>query len=139
MKYLQLARTDCNAERNLGLLYVTKDLVLKTLERPYANVPGATAPFCIPCGTYEIDFYDSPHNKCIVPLLKGVPGRSEIEIHIANYVRQLKGCIAVGLNYGTDCVEHSADAFKRLMNVMLPSKSEGWKITVSDVVLSQKP
>jgi hypothetical protein len=30
--------------------------------------------------------------------LKGVPGRSNILIHPANYVSQLRGCIAIGLD-----------------------------------------
>ena len=31
--------------------------------------------------------------------LKGVPGRSEIKIHRANYPKDLLGCIALGLSH----------------------------------------
>lgn len=49
----------------------------------------------IPCGIYKAKFYDSPRNKCQVVLLEGVPGRSMIEIHPADYQKELEGCIAL--------------------------------------------
>ncbi len=36
-----------------------------------------------------------------MPLLVGVPGRSGIEIHWGNYVRDFEGCIGVGTTRGT--------------------------------------
>ena len=69
----------------------------------------------IPSGTYGITLYDSPHNKRIVPLLIGVPGREEIEIHIANYPHELEGCIAVGQSIGVDVIHQSTKAFLALM------------------------
>lgn len=68
----------------------------------------------IPEGTYKVTLYDSPHNKCKVPLLE-VPGRSFIEIHIANWETQLRGCIAVGENREGFAVEHSRDTFHTMM------------------------
>lgn len=70
----------------------------------------------IPEGTYKVTLYDSPHNKTTVPLLH-VPGRSFIEIHVANWESQLEGCIAVGENREGIALEHSRDTFESMMRV----------------------
>jgi hypothetical protein len=77
---------------------IGKPLNLFTIELPWKN----NEPFIsrIPAEIYPYTKYKSPSNKTTVFLLHNVPGRSEIEIHIANYVRELKGCIAVGLGRG---------------------------------------
>src|SRR6185503_16039490 len=69
----------------------------------------------IPKGKYEFELYDSPNNNRIVPLLKNVPNRSYIEIHIANEYDELLGCIAPG-NIKTDSmILESKKAFDSLM------------------------
>ena len=51
---------------------------------------------------------------------QNVPGRSDLQIHIANKASQLKGCCAPGESYGTldgePAVLRSGDAFKRFMD-----------------------
>lgn len=69
-----------------------------TLERPWENNrPGRS---CIPEGTYKakIGRYNAGGYRCIE--LLEVPGRTEIKIHGANRVDQLRGCIAPGLRWG---------------------------------------
>ena len=70
----------------------------KTLERPW--VQNVTRKSCVPAGTYPVVLEYSPHFDRELNELKLVPGRSEVKIHVANYVRQLEGCIAVGLSIG---------------------------------------
>jgi Family of unknown function (DUF5675) len=65
-----------------------------TLERPAARF-GDLHP-CIPAGEYCVVLYHSPHFARLMPLLEGVPGRSGIEIHWGNFVRDFEGCIGVG-------------------------------------------
>ena len=56
--------------------------------------------------------------------LKDVPQRSGIVIHIANFVRQLEGCIAPGTNFrdldndGVLDVENSGQALTRLREIL---------------------
>lgn len=64
----------------------------------------------IPCGTYKASLYDSPKNKCKVVLLEGVPGRSLIEIHPADYQNELEGCIALA-SRRRDVMNMKADVF----------------------------
>lgn len=51
---------------------------------------------CIPEGTYKLKKYFSTKFCENVLLLEDVPGRSYIEIHVGNYVRQTRGCILPG-------------------------------------------
>jgi hypothetical protein len=71
-------------------------LTLYTLELPWKD--NKTGISCIPVGTYKVKRHTSPKfGKCF--WLQDVPNRSEILIHPANYTRQLRGCIAVGLDH----------------------------------------
>jgi len=64
-----------------------------TLELPWKeNKKGIS---CIPKGWYYACKYNSPSNgDCIS--IGGVVGRTHIQIHSANFTRQIQGCIAVG-------------------------------------------
>ena len=62
---------------------------------------------CIPAGTYAAAIYNSPKHGQVY-MLQGVPGRSEIEIHAANFsgdkalgwACELLGCIAPAMSIG---------------------------------------
>ncbi len=64
-----------------------------TLERPWLNNQNDVS--CIPEGTYHVVSFNSP-TKGNVWLFKDVQNRDMIEIHPANWMEQLKGCIAPG-------------------------------------------
>lgn len=71
----------------------------------------------IPPGEYPVTFYDSPKHGP-VPLIQGVPGRDFIEMHIANYPKELLGCIALGLSHGNDYIEASKDACNAVFPIL---------------------
>ena len=85
---------------------------------------------CIPVGTYKCVKRDKTN---AIPyqhvLIKYVPNRSGICIHRANYSRQLRGCIAVGLkhididNDNLIDITNSGKAFNILMT-LLPNEFE---------------
>ena len=77
----------------------------------------------IPEGTYPFTYYDSPANKMKVLLLSGVPGFTAIEVHIANFPHELKGCTAVGstINVNVPQLVGSTIAFNSLMNLLAGS------------------
>lgn len=88
-----------------------------TLERH----PSADHP-CIPAGKYVAKrdwHHPNDPKRYQVWELQNVPGRSEIQIHIANKPSQLLGCIAPGESYGVmdgePAVLNSTAAFKRFM------------------------
>jgi len=67
-----------------GKFYSGKVVICLGIENPN---------YLIRPGKYEIVRYQSPSNGTCL-LLKGVEGRSYLEIHKANWSHQLKGCIA---------------------------------------------
>lgn len=80
----------------LGDLYLNGKLFCKTIERPWMDNKRVLS--CIPEGNYLISHYISPtQGECY--LIHNVPERDGILIHAANFVRELQGCIAVGLEH----------------------------------------
>lgn len=83
----------------------------------------------IPNGVYKWIKWESPTYKTTVIRLKGVPGRSNILIHPANFVHQLRGCMSPGLK-ATDIngdgeidVTNSRLAMKQMLD-SLPDSGE---------------
>lgn len=53
---------------------------------------------CIPKGIYSVQRIVSPkHGKCYEVI--NVPNRSNIEIHIGNFPKDILGCLAIGTDY----------------------------------------
>ncbi|HWG77834.1 MAG TPA: DUF5675 family protein [Steroidobacteraceae bacterium] len=129
------------------------NLTLSTIELPWRdNLAGRS---CVPAGDYELLPYLSPkhgqtwrlHNPAL-----GVWGRTlapegvrtEIEIHCANFARELQGCIAVGLSgepmldgAGDGCthqvepaVQNSREAFERLRELLMLSENDIHQLTI---------
>ena len=91
---------------------------LKTVELPWVNNEAKIS--CIPAGVYSaIVGHRAPRFGWSI-WLQRVPGRSEILIHAANFVHQLRGCIAPGLFHrdidgdGIIDVSNSGDAMSIL-------------------------
>lgn len=80
--------------------------VLRDMELPWRD--NATGKSCIPPGTYQAEIYNSPKHGQVY-MLQGVPGRSDVEIHAANFAGdsslgwacELLGCIAPAMSIGT--------------------------------------
>ncbi len=90
-----------------------------TLELPWLGNKQNVS--CIPEGKYQYKIYNSPkHGKVL--LILDVAGRTMIEIHAANYTRQILGCIAVG------------DSIKWLDNDTIPDVSNS-KNTLKKLLL----
>lgn len=92
----------------------------------------------IPPGKYSVEITFSPHFGKPMPLLDGVPQRTDIRIHPANWPSQLEGCIAVGLSHDGDDLDNSAAAFNPLFAKILAAitRQESVTIEVVDVPCS---
>lgn len=117
--------------------------VFQTLERPWIATPihkgGANFESCIPDGTYVLQpFSSSAHPNCyslenpdLDVYLDEPPdgrGRWAILIHVGNYVKDIVGCIAVGLTGDFKNVYHSKKAMDRLRK-LLGDESHGIEIS----------
>lgn len=115
-----------------GILTV-KDFRCYTVERPWLdNQPNIS---CIPEGEYEMVL--SYFHKGGYPAYEiiGIPGRTEIKIHVANTMDDVIGCVGVGegLGYikGKWSVTYSKMAYKAFMPAMAGIKRA--RITVGRV------
>ena len=98
MKRIVIYRNISYNQEILGNLFVFEGTRLlfkcKTLELAYRD--NARNISAVPEGLYQIVLEYSPKFKQKLWELKNVPNRSEIKIHVANFYRDLNGCIAVG-------------------------------------------
>jgi hypothetical protein len=63
------------------------------------NIPDKT---CILPGTYPVERLMSVHWNMMMPHVTHVPGRTEIEIHIANFPKDILGCMGIGMTRLSD-------------------------------------
>lgn len=126
-KKVQGFRTYDDGKQSLGILAVTDTsgvvFVARTLELPYKDNANSISSFNP--GKYICKYTMSPSFGFKTYEITGVPGRAGVRIHSANYVTQLRGCIALGASHkdinmdGLSDVDHSGDtvkAFEKLMN-----------------------
>lgn len=92
---VEIKRTLLTDTVTLGALTVYDQIITTyrcmTLELPWRN--NAVGKSCIPEGTYDLLWTPSPRFGATYQVM-GVPDRSAVRIHVANYTRQLRGCIA---------------------------------------------
>jgi hypothetical protein len=100
MREVQLIRNQPFTNVIFGDWCVEGKVALKSMEPPWIdNMPNVS---CVPCGNYFCEVRDAtPHMREATGLIKvyhllNVPDRDFVEIHPANKVEQLLGCIALG-------------------------------------------
>lgn len=69
---------------------------------------------CIPIGRYTVEITYSPDFDRELPLIDGVPQRTDIRIHALNFPYQSKGCIGVGQSCGANYLNNSGAALDHL-------------------------
>lgn len=111
-----------------GKLYHGQDFICETIERPKTGDHP-----CIEEGWYVAKRYNSPANKCIVWQLEDVPGKTHIQLHIANWPSELKGCIAPGKEIGSSAtgepgVIKSRQAFEEFMDLTADEEEIAFQI-----------
>lgn len=124
MRTAVLTRTETSEEGTFGTLVTDSGFACYSLELPWRdNAPNKS---CIPDGVYACQVQDSPKHGRVYYVLN-VPGRTDVEIHAANWAGdvekgrkcQLLGCIApgnaIGELVGQQAVLGSRDALSRLM------------------------
>ena len=136
MTELILERFNYSPTETEGRIKLDDGTTLYTLERPWrpdgpGGMPGES---CVPDGRYELLPHVRPSDGADVLALRNPdlhvyytpaergdrPGRDLILIHVANWVSELRGCIAPGTERGPladrVAVKHSADAMDILMD-----------------------
>ena len=98
----------------------THEELCKSLELPWRE--NATGMSCIPAGHYTAKRRFSPEHRLDVFEIEHVQNRQHIEIHHGNTTKDTRGCILVGMRFGTldgmQAVLDSDLAFARLMTAL---------------------
>jgi hypothetical protein len=82
---------------------------------------------CVPSGDYPLVLEHSNRFDELLWEIKGVPERSECKFHVANYYRQINGCIGLGREHadvdgdGFPDVTHSRDTMALFHAAMSPA------------------
>jgi hypothetical protein len=106
-----------------------------TVERP----PTGDHP-CIPAGSYPWKKGVSPHNGACL-MISSVMGREYIEMHSANVMVELLGCIAPGATIAHFTGEHDGEPYsldgvtnsKATLAMILSLLDDSGSITITDV------
>ena len=117
MTTLRLERIAYTHKGTFGRLWFPEGEQMFTVECPWKQNQINVS--CIPEGLYGLTkdtFKDKYPNYRV---LNPPPGRYAIEIHRANYAKDLKGCIGVGMDLGSQWnVMNSEEAMDWLMEIL---------------------
>lgn len=128
---LQVARDTYTAESTEGILSIDGVFECYTLEDAVREIPGepveqwkiagATA---TPQGTYPLKIDFSNRFQRYAFHVENVPGFAGIRIHKGNDAADVEGCTAVGIERGSNRIEHSKPAYDALWAKL--AVSDGW-------------
>lgn len=108
-----------------------------SLERGWRNNQNQVS--CVPVGKYRLIYEKSPKFNRYLWELYDVPNRQECKFHVANYWKQLNGCIALGkyhedINYDNDPdVADSKNTLEKLHKAL--ENKTNVKIIIRDIKL----
>ena len=118
----------CYAEAGtFGRVVLPDGQAFYTVERPWLSNRSLVS--CIPEGRYglALDYFN--RGRYEAPLIRDVPGRSRILVHVANWPEDLNGCIGLGTSFGVVDgrmgVHSSRIAFARFMAWFKPQLGRG--------------
>lgn len=96
---------------------------------------GTVKPCCIPAGTYQYRMMWSAHFQKVLPHVLNVPNFTDIELHIGNYPKDVKGCGCVGQYRAIDMVGNSELA----LDALLPNLPSDGTIVFVEMALPDPP
>lgn len=113
---LLIVRDTFTENSTIGNLYLNGEEFCFTLELPDKDNQRRVS--CIPTGIYKVLIRpgtESPKYKYDHLHVQDVPNRDYILVHVANYPKDILGCIGVGSTKALDFVGNSTKTFDKLM------------------------
>ena len=130
---LLLIRDTLNDVSTMGKLFLNGEEFCDTLELPWKQNQRSIS--CIPAGEYDARLRlprESATREYIHLLVKDVPNRSYILVHIGNTTADTKGCILVGQSRKQHFVGNSTLAMDLLIKEILNLGGENIKLIIKN-------
>jgi len=89
-----LHRLSDDGIQTIGEMVYQGERVCHTLELAWRDNRRSIS--CIPPGSYEVKYVNSPRFGAETYHITEVKGRSHIRIHVGNFYDQIEGCVLVG-------------------------------------------
>jgi len=109
----------CSGNETIGRLLINNIEMGRTLELPWENNQKNISR--IPSGSYDASIRNDGNLRWRIEL-KNVPNRENIQLHLGNYARQIRGCILVGetvdTGQGACMVTKSVATLSKISNKM---------------------
>ena len=122
----------------IGKIFVQGQYLCDSLELPLdADGDGKTNEQnieCIPAGTYFLNLTFSALMQKYYLEVVGVPGRTGIRIHPANFPAQLKGCIAVGRGNAAGQLIDSKYYYDKLIDKFFEAVKDNTRAAVLKII-----
>jgi len=130
---LLLIRDTFSKDSTLGELFLNGERMCDTLENPWQDNQRNIS--CIPEGVYDVRLRlprESATRDYMHLLVKDVPNRDYILLHIGNTAKDTSGCILVGLGTEQDVVHNSVLAMDLLIKEILNLGGENINLIIKN-------
>ena len=130
---LLLIRDTLTEQSTMGKLFLNGEEFCDTLELPWKENKRSIS--CIPAGEYDARLRlprESATREYIHLLIKDVPNRDYILVHIGNTTKDTKGCILVGQSRKQHSVGNSTLAMELLIKEIIHLGGENIKLIIKN-------
>ena len=130
---LLLIRDTFSKESTIGELFINGERICDTLENPWLDNQRNIS--CIPEGVYDVRLRlprESATRDYMHLLVKDVPNRDYILLHIGNTAKDTSGCILVGLGSQQDVVHNSTLAMDLLIKEIIHLGGENINLIIKN-------
>lgn len=125
----------CADKSVIGRLLVNDAEIGRTLELPWRNNEKGIS--CVDAGTYPATIRADGTLGWRVELIDESGNRKNIQLHVGNYQRQIKGCVLVGddvtVSNGECMVPNSRATLNRLADAMAAFAGDGLRSNEIDI------
>mgnify|MGYP003646234655 FL=1 len=130
---LLLIRDTFSKNSVIGELFLNGERICDTLENPWLDNQRNIS--CIPEGVYDVRLRlprESATRDYMHLLVKDVPNRDYILLHIGNTAKDTSGCILVGLGTKQDVVHNSTLAMDLLIKEIIHLGAENINLIIKN-------
>lgn len=133
-KKLKMVTKSIDGVGTFGTLYDGNEIICRTVEKPWNNNKKSES--CFPAGHYEVRRHESPSkgdcfsisNPDVGVTVNGPSLRTHCLFHVANYPRDVEGCVGPGEHFMQSAWGVSNS--RNTMDMLKEKYPDGWDMEV---------